>query len=97
MFIKIIEDNLRFMFMTTMLFSELVNACQRIQEVLELPEQDQKGITNPAFDSESKNYKIDAVTARYLGYTNFRQVLTTASLCMIYRISFYSLVRRTWR
>ena len=70
MFIKIIEDNLRFMFMTAMLFSELVNACERIQEVLELPEQDQKGITNPAFDSKSKDYKIDKVTARYLGYSN---------------------------
>ena len=38
MFIKIIEENLRFMSMTATLFNELINACKRIQEVLELPE-----------------------------------------------------------
>ena len=67
MFLKIIEDNLRFMFSTAMLFAELTNACKRIQQVLELPEHDDDnvGIENPSFDTN--NQLIDGVTAKYPG------------------------------
>lgn len=63
MFIKIIEENLRFMSMTATLFNELINACKRIQEVLELPEN--CGTENPVFE---KSTKIEKLTARYLGF-----------------------------
>ena len=68
MFLKIIEDNLRFMFSTAMLFAELTNACKRIQQVLELPEHDDNddvGIENPSFGTD--NQLIDGVTAKYPG------------------------------
>ena len=65
MFLRIIEENLRFMFSTAMLWSELINACERIQGVLELPEHSDSGVENPSF--ESIDYTIKNVSAKYPG------------------------------
>ena len=74
MFLKIIEDNLRFIFMFATLFAELLNACSRIEDILLLPE-DSSNTVNPdlenkAFKSDTKPrkaHKIKRLTAAYPG------------------------------
>ena len=74
MFLKIIEDNLRFIFMFATLFAELLNACSRIEDILLLPEDSSSAINpdleNKAFepDMEPQNeYRIRRLTAKYPG------------------------------
>ena len=78
MFLKIIEDNLRFIFMFAMLFAELLNACTRIEDVLLLPEDsDTKKPVNPELENKAFNetsetkssteYRVIGLSARYPG------------------------------
>ena len=76
MFLKIIEDNLRFIFMFATLFAELLNACSRIEDILLLPEDSSSSqainpdLENRAFktDVQPRNvHKIRRLTAKYPG------------------------------
>lgn len=76
MFLKIIEDNLRFLFMFVMLLAEFLNACKRIEEVLLLPEDsDTKKSVNPELENKAfkettvspAEYKVKNLSARYPG------------------------------